>query len=70
MRSNALRKTDASSFDYVQDNVKPAAEAWDVKRARIAQAANEACNLAGNETSPDFEAFTARYATKSGSGFA
>jgi len=59
MRSAALKKQ-----DYIQDNFQFPEESWEIRRARIAQAAEEACNLPGNAGSADFEEFTRKYRIK------
>ncbi len=56
MPTNALKQQ-----DYVQDNAAFAEETWEVKRAGIARAAEEACHLAGNNSGPDLEEFVLRY---------
>lgn len=56
--------------DYVQDNAAPTSESWEMRRTRIAKAAEEACHLHGNNNSIDFEEFIARYGSRSLGDFA
>jgi hypothetical protein len=65
MRSNALLKE-----NYLQDNDQPAQEAWEVRRLRIAQVVEAACDLPGNMGTVDFEEFLSAYSETKTSDFA
>lgn len=60
MRNNALRAEGYTRQDYIQDNFKPGEEPWEVRRARIARAAEDASNLPGNDSGGDFGEFILR----------
>jgi len=57
----ALRKQAYTRQDYIQDNFKSGEESWEVRRQRIARAVEAACNLPGNVSAPDLEAFAEKY---------
>ncbi len=66
MRSSALKKQEF--FEEVVEVVAP--KSWDVRRQHIAQEAEAAAQLSGNQGSPDFEEFLSKYSMNRVSDFA
>lgn len=64
MQSSAVKKHDHFGEQVeanANDNVVEYAELTEVMRKSIAREAEEACHLAGNNNSPDFDLFEKQY---------
>jgi len=61
MRSTVLKTIE----EEIPDPIEFSDEMLEMKRRRVAEAANAACNLPGNDNGPDLEEFAAKYGKKS-----